>query len=520
MSAATATTPTPTPAPAPPAGREAENPLRAGLRVGGASQPLVFVIFGATGDLAQRKLLPALYNNAMRGLLPAQFAMLGLGRTELDDEEFRSFARDAVAKHSRTQLDDRAWEGFAQLLHYESGSFDDDGSFERLSDRLERIDGGHGTEGNRVFYFSTPPSFFPVILDKMRGTGLNTPPGFARVVIEKPFGRDLASARELAEVAHASFAEEQIFRIDHYLGKESVQNIFVFRFANAIFEPIWNNRFVDHVQLTVAESLGVEHRGSFYEETGVVRDIVQNHLLQLLALVAMEPPARFDADSVRDEKVKALQAVQPMRAEAAVRGQYARGFIAGEPVPGYTEERDVAPDSTTTTFVAAKLEIDNWRWAGTPFYIRTGKRLPKRATEVSVQFTRVPHLPFSYDVTEYLEADSLVLRIQPDEGISLRFGAKVPAPTTRVRMVNMDFLYGSAFLNELPEAYETLLLDVMRGDGTLFARQDSVERAWEICEPLLQQWERGAPDTYSAGTWGPEAADDLIARDGRRWRRP
>jgi hypothetical protein len=335
MSAATATTPTP----APPAGREAENPLRAGLRVGGASQPLVFVIFGATGDLAQRKLLPALYNNAMRGLLPAQFAMLGLGRTELDDEEFRSFARDAVAKHSRTQLDDRAWEGFAQLLHYESGSFDDDGSFERLSDRLERIDGGHGTEGNRVFYFSTPPSFFPVILDKMRGTGLNTPPGFARVVIEKPFGRDLASARELAEVAHASFAEEQIFRIDHYLGKESVQNIFVFRFANAIFEPIWNNRFVDHVQLTVAESLGVEHRGSFYEETGVVRDIVQNHLLQLLALVAMEPPARFDADSVRDEKVKALQAVQPMRAEAAVRGQYARGFIAGEPVPGYTEER-------------------------------------------------------------------------------------------------------------------------------------------------------------------------------------
>src|SRR5919202_373593 len=354
----------------------------------------------------------------------------------------------------------------------------------------------------------------------MGAPGLNQPSGFARVVIEKPFGHDLASARELAQVAHMAFHERQIFRIDHYLGKESVQNIFVFRFANAIWEPVWSNRFVDHVQITVAESLGVEHRGRFYEETGVVRDIVQNHLLQVMALVAMEPPARFDASSVRDEKDKLLRATRPMSAERAVRGQYSSGHIAGQEVPGYGEEPDVPSDSTTATFVAAKMDIDNWRWAGTPFYIRTGKRLPKRVTEVAVQFRQVPHLPFAYDVAEYLEADSLVLRIQPDEGITLRFGAKVPSPTVRVRMVNTDFLYGSAFLNDLPEAYETLLLDVMRGDGTLFARQDSVERAWKICEPLLEQWEVGAPELYEAGGWGPEAAEQLIVRDGRRWRRP
>jgi glucose-6-phosphate 1-dehydrogenase len=480
----------------------------------------VFVIFGATGDLAQRKLLPALYNLAGRGLLPAQFAMIGLGRTELSNEAFRRFAHEAVESHSRTALDERMWDGFAQLLHYEFGSFDDELAFRRLAERLEKIDAAHGTEGNRAYYFSTPPSFFPVILDQMGKAGLNRPPGFVRVIIEKPFGRSLATARELADVAHQSFTEDQIYRIDHYLGKEAVQNIFVFRFANTILEPVWNNRYVDHVQITVAESLGVEHRGSFYEETGVVRDIVQNHLLQVLSLVAMEPPARFGADDVRDEKVKVLRAMRPMDPDAAVRGQYGPGHVAGKPVPGYTDEPEIPRDSSTATYVAARLLVDNWRWAGTPFYMRTGKRLPKRVTEVAVQFTEVPHLPFTRDVAEYLEADSLVLRIQPDEGITLRFGAKVPAPKVRVRMVNMDFMYGSAFLNELPEAYETLLLDVMRGDATLFARQDSVERSWEIVEPVLERWESGAPQVYPSGTWGPDAAEDMMARDGRRWRRP
>jgi glucose-6-phosphate 1-dehydrogenase len=339
-------------------------------------------------------------------------------------------------------------------------------------------------------------------------------------VIEKPFGHDLQSAQELAEIVHKPFRERQIYRIDHYLGKETVQNIFAFRFANAIFEPVWNHRYVDHVQITVAEAIGVEHRAAFYEETGVVRDIVQNHLLQVLALVAMEPPATFDADPVRDEKTKLLRATRPMTFESSVRGQYASGYVAGAAVPGYTDEPEVPKGSTTPSFVAAKLDIDNWRWAGTPFYIRAGKRLAKRVTEVAVQFKRPPHLPFSADAAEHLDANSLVLRIQPDEGISLRFGAKAPTPTLSIRTVNMDFLYGSAFLSDVPEAYETLILDVMRGDGTLFTRQDGVERAWEICDPLLEQWEAGQPQAYAAGSWGPDKADELMARDGRRWRRP
>jgi glucose-6-phosphate 1-dehydrogenase len=382
------------------------------------------------------------------------------------------------------------------------------------------VDREHGTEGNRVYYLSTPSSFFPVIVQGMGAARLNKPPGFARVVIEKPFGHDLGSARELAEIVHRQFREPQIYRIDHYLGKETVQNIFVFRFANAIFEPIWNNQYVDHVQITVAESIGVEHRAAFYEETGVVRDIVQNHLLQVLALVAMEPPAAFEADPVRDEKTKLLRAARPMTFENSVRGQYEAGYVAGEEVPGYTGEPNVPASSVTPTFVAAKLEIDNWRWAGTPFYIRAGKRLAKRVTEVAVQFRRPPHLPFPTDAAEHLESNSLVLRIQPDEGISLRFGAKSPTPTLSIRTVNMDFLYGSSFLADVPDAYETLILDVIRGDGTLFTRQDGVERAWELCDPLLEQWSSGQPQLYQAGSWGPDRAYELIARDGRRWRRP
>jgi glucose-6-phosphate 1-dehydrogenase len=496
------------------------NPLWQGLRHGGASIPTAFVIFGATGDLAQRKLLPAIYNLAVRGLLPNRFAVVGYARTEMSDDEFRNFARAAVETHSRTPIDDHFWPAFASMLRYHCGGFDDDGHFHALAELLEHVDAEQGTEGNRVYYLSTPSSFFPVIVQRMGAARLNRPSGFARIVIEKPFGHDLASAQELAEIVHRAFRERQIYRIDHYLGKETVQNIFAFRFANTIFEPVWNHRYVDHVQITVAEAIGVEHRAAFYEETGVVRDIVQNHLLQVLALVAMEPPAAFDADPVRDEKTKLLRATRPMTFESSVRGQYARGYVAGEEVPGYTEEPGVPADSSTPTFVAAKLEIDNWRWAGTPFYIRAAKRLAKRVTEVAVQFKRPPHLPFAADAAEHLESNSLVLRIQPDEGISLRFGAKAPTPTLSIRTVNMDFLYGSSFLSDVPEAYETLILDIIRGDSTLFTRQDGVERAWEICDPLLEQWERGQPQLYPSGSWGPEKADELMARDGRRWRRP
>ena len=500
--------------------RTLENPLRAGLRVGGATVPAVFVIFGATGDLAQRKLLPAIYNLGRRGLLPARFALVGYARTEMTDDQYRNFCRAAIESHSRTPIDEHYWPAFAAMLRYHAGGFDDDAEFHALGETLERVDAEHGTEGNRVYYLSTPDKFFPVIVQRMGAAKLNRPPGFARVVIEKPFGHDLASSRELAAIVHKSFREQQIYRIDHYLGKETVQNIFAFRFANAIFEPVWNNTYVDHVQITVAEAIGVEHRAAFYEETGVVRDIVQNHLLQVLALVAMEPPSTFEADPVRDEKIKLLRAVAPMSFESAVRGQYTAGFVAGGAADAYTSEPNVPADSTTSTYVAAKLQIQNWRWAGTPFYIRAGKRLAKRVTEIAVQFRRPPHLPFTPYAVEHLEANSLVLRIQPDEGISLRFGAKAPASTLSIRTVNMDFLYGSAFMSEVPEAYETLILDAVRGDGTLFTRQDGVERSWEICDPLLEQWQAGQPQLYPAGSWGPQGADDLLARDGRRWRRP
>ena len=499
--------------------RPAPNPLRAGLRVGGASEPTVFVIYGASGDLSQRKLLPAIYNLAVRGLLPNRFAVIGYARSEMDNDAFREYARTAVEKFSRTPVDDHLWRAFAESLHYQSGSFDEEG-FKVLGDRLEAIDAAHGTGANRVYYLSTPASFFPVIVQAMGATKLNKPGGFARVVIEKPFGHDLESARELADVVHRSFSESQIYRIDHYLGKETVQNIFAFRFANAIFEPVWNNTHVDHVQITVGESIGVEHRAAFYEETGVVRDIVQNHLLQVFALVAMEPPASFDADPIRDEKAKLLRATRPMTLENSVRGQYGDGYVAGEHAVAYLDEPNVLPDSNTPTYIAAKLEVENWRWAGTPFYIRAGKRLAKRVTEVAVQFKRPPHLPFPVDAVEQLESNALVLRIQPDEGISLRFGAKAPTPTLALRTVNMDFLYGSSFLAEVPEAYETLILDAIRGDGTLFTRQDGVERSWELVDPLLERWRKGSPQVYGSGSWGPDLSDELLARDGRRWRRP
>ena len=503
-----------------------ENPLRVGLRLSDVPGPCALVIFGGSGDLAHRKLVPALYNLALRGLLPAGFGVVGIGRSDYGGEEgFRESMRESVAKYSRTQpLDETVWASFAEGLCYVRGAFDEASLYADLGERLGQLDDARGTSGNAVFYLATPPTTFPTIVAGLGASGLSHEDEgqFRRVVIEKPFGRDLGSALELNHQVHEAFEESQVFRIDHYLGKETVQNILVLRFANGIFEPVWNRNFVDHVQITVAESIGVEGRGRFYEEAGALRDIVQNHMLQVLSFVAMEPPASFEAEAVRDERAKVLGAVRPMRTTDVVRGQYAAGFSEGVPVPGYVEEEGVARNSVTETFVAARVSLDNWRWADTPFYLRTGKRLPKRVTEVAIQFKRVPHLPFSYAAAEQLEPNVLVLHIQPDEGISLRFGAKVPSTRTQIRTVNMDFDYGTAFSSPTAEAYETLLLDAMRGDPTNFTRQDAVTESWRVVEPALEAWQRqaGAPHLYAAGTWGPDAADDLLARDGRRWRRP
>jgi glucose-6-phosphate 1-dehydrogenase len=491
--------------------------------------PAAIVIFGATGDLTQRKLVPALYSLATDQLLAPETAIVGVARSDLSDDEFRARMRTAVETHARVPVDDDIWEGFAHRLSYIAAPFDHADGYARLRSHLERLDAELGTRGNRLFYLATAPEFFPVIAEQLGGAGLTDEPDdgerFARLVVEKPFGMDLASARELHARLNAVFRERQVYRIDHYLGKETVQNLLVLRFGNAIFEPLWNRRYIDHVQITVAEDLGVGTRGGYYDQSGALRDIVQNHMMQLLSIVAMEPPARFESREVRDEKVKVLRAVPPFDAETAhrdaVRGQYGPGWIAGERVPGYREEPGVDPNSTTETYVAMRLEVDNWRWAGTPFYLRTGKRLPRRATEVAIQFKPAPHLPFESTAVETLEPNLLLLRIQPDEGASLRFLAKVPGPQIDLRVVSMDFAYGSAFLRSSPEAYERLLLDALLGDSTLFTRWDEVERAWEILDPLIQVWQSDAPDLheYPAGTWGPEEADRLMERDGRQWRR-
>jgi glucose-6-phosphate 1-dehydrogenase len=502
------------------------NPLREGQRLAHVPGPCTMVIFGASGDLSHRKLLPALYNLALRGLLPAAFAMVGVARSDYGgDEGYRAEMKKAVAEFSRTRpLDEAVWDSFAESLHYVSGSFDDPKLYAALGARLNELAEQRGTEQNALFYLATPPTTFPMIVGGLGDAGLANEEGerWRRVVIEKPFGRDLASANALDDEIHSQFEERQVFRIDHYLGKETVQNILVFRFANGIFEPVWNRNFIDHVQITVAEGIGVEGRGRFYEEAGALRDIVQNHMLQVLSFVAMEPPPSFGAESVRDERAKVLRSLRPLGASDVVRGQYTVGFVDGSRVPAYIEEDGVAPDSEVETFVAARVSIDNWRWAGTPFYLRTGKRLPKRVSEVAIQFKRVPHLPFSYAAAEQLEPNVLVLRIQPDEGIALRFGAKVPAARTHIRNVNMDFQYDTAFASAPAEAYETLLLDAMRGDATNFTRTDAVVESWRAVEPVLDAWhhEGGAPHLYASGSWGPEAADELLAREGRRWRRP
>ncbi len=500
-----------------------ENPLVEGLDSQRRSPPLVLIIFGASGDLTARKILPALARLATRRALSPALAVVGVARTQMSDDDFRKLAADSVPDGGP------AWDQVVGRCRYVSGGYTDPATFEALEGVLSELDDSVGTAGNRIYYLATVPGIFADIAVALGQAGLSQPRregAYVRLVIEKPFGRDLSSARQLDAAIHEAFDEDQVYRIDHYLGKETVQNVLALRFANAIFEPIWNRMYVDHVQVTVAESLGVGHRGSFYETAGALRDIVQNHVMQVLALTLMEPPASVNAEGIRDEKVKALRAVEVLSPDAAatdvVRAQYGPGWVSGEEVSGYCSEEDVAQDSTTETYVAMRLKVDNWRWAGVPFYVRTGKRLPRRVTEVAMQFQEVPHLPFAGRQARQLGPNALVLRIQPDEGITLRFGAKVPGAAFDVRSVAMDFSYGAAFLEEAPEAYERLLLDAMVGDPTLFIRNDEVDQAWRIVEPVLDSWAGGQPPVaqYEAGSWGPREADRLIERDGRQWRTP
>ena len=502
------------------------NPLRLGLEGERVPEPCVVVIFGASGDLARRKLLPALYALALEHRLPVGLAVLGVARRPMSDEAFRREMREAVAAHGRTGTPEGAeWDAFAEGLAYHALDYHDPHAYAGLAARLAQIAAGRGSPGNALYYLATPPSVFPTVVTRLGETGLARPArGWRRIVIEKPIGHDLGSARALNAVIAGSFDEGQVYRIDHYLGKETVQNILVFRFANGIFEPLWNRNHVDHVQITVAESLGVEGRGAYYEEAGALRDMVQSHLLQLLCVVAMEPPATFAADHVRDEKTKVLRALRPIRPDeverVAVRGQYGPGAIMGKPVPGCREEPGVSPTSTTETYAALRLGLDNWRWAGVPFYLRSGKRLTRRVTEVAIEFRRPPQLLFGPHVDRLLP-NSLVLRIQPDEGIALRFAAKLPVQEFELRPVTMDFRYGTSFGMAPPEAYERLLLDAMRGDPTLFARADWVEAAWEVLAPIQAAWAAGPAKlaTYEAGSAGPRAADELLEREGRAWRR-
>ena len=498
---------------------EAENPLLEGLRLRRRPDPCALVIFGASGDLTTRKLFPAIYSLAVRRLLPERFAIVGIARTEESDEDFRQRMREAVEEHSRDELREDVWQELAAGMRYVTSEFEDPGGWERLTRALNALDAERGTNGNRVYYLAVPPGAIANLADEL-GKRRETE-GWTRLVVEKPFGRDRASATDLNERIHCHFSEREIFRIDHYLGKETVQNMLALRFANGIFEPIWNRQFVDHVQITVAESIGIEDRAEFYEQAGAIRDIFQNHLLQLLALTAMEPPIDFTADSVRNEKVKVLRSMQTPGPSTVVRGQYGRGFVEGEEVAGYREEPRVAPDSMTETFVAAELYVDNWRWADTPFYVRVGKRLPRRETTIAIHFKRAPHPPFEELAAEGLRPNVLIVQVQPDEGVSLAIGAKVPGQGMTIRTVHMDFLYGGAFRTGLPEAYERLILDTLLGDATLFTRADEVDEQWALVDAIVAAWQRDRPGfpNYDAGTWGPPSAEELLARAGRAWRR-
>jgi glucose-6-phosphate 1-dehydrogenase len=506
-----------------------ENPLREGIRLEKTAEPCTVVIFGASGDLTKRKLVPALYRLVQQRLLPAEFGIIGFARSPMSNEEFRDKMKDAVVTYGEAKsVDESVWQSFAQGIYYVSGNINEPDAYQQLSETLELIDRERGTAGNRVFYLSTSPSLYAEAVEQLGAANLAHPKegSWVRVIIEKPFGHDLDSAKQLNIDVAKVFQEEQVYRIDHYLGKETVQNLLVFRFANGIFEPIWNRQYIDHVQITNAEAIGVEGRGGYYDTSGVLRDMIQNHVFQVLSLVAMEPPVNLSANAVRDEKIKAMHAVRAFPAdridEFAVRGQYGPGSVAGKEVPGYRTEKDVNSESNTDTYAAVKLFFDNWRWADVPFYLRSAKRMPKRVTEIAIQFRQAPLQLFGNIPDQQFEPNVLIVRIQPDEGITLRIGAKIPGQVTRIRWVNMDFRYGASFGVTSPEAYERLLLDCILGDSTLYARRDMTERGWEIVQPVLDHWLSVKADfpNYESGTWGPKAADELLEKDGRRWRRP
>ncbi|WP_067465395.1 glucose-6-phosphate dehydrogenase [Actinomadura macra] len=502
------------------------NPLRdpRDKRLPRVAGPCVLVLFGVTGDLARKKLLPAIYDLSNRGLLPPGFSLVGFARRDWENEDFRQIAYEAVKAHARTPFREDVWTHLSEGMHFVPGEFSDPGAFDTLAMAVKELDDNRGTGGNYAFYLSIPPKFFPQVVEQLQRSGLaeRKERAWRRVVIEKPFGHNLASAKELNDTVHRVFPEESIFRIDHYLGKETVQNILALRFANTMYEPIWNRSFVDHVQITMAEDIGIGGRAGYYDGIGAARDVIQNHLLQLLALTAMEEPTSFSAEAVRAEKAKILSSVRVPGdlAQSTARGQYAAGWQGGVSVQGYLEEEGIPADSRTETYAAVKLEIDNRRWAGVPFYLRTGKRLSRRVTEVAMVFQRAPHLPFSHTDTEELGQNVLVMRVQPDEGITVRFGSKVPGTSMEIRDVNMDFAYGESFTESSPEAYERLLLDVLIGDPPLFPRQEEVELSWKILDPIEEYWaERGSLDQYRSGGYGPDSADELMARDGRSWRR-
>ena len=503
------------------------NPLRdpRDRRIPRVAEPSVLVMFGVTGDLARKKLLPAIYDLANRGLLPPGFSLVGFARRDWVDHDFARLTYDAVRQYARTKFREEVWQQVCDGVRFVSGDFANDGAFDRLAETVSALDAERGTAGNRAFYLSIPPNQFPLVVRQLERSGLSggpATPGWRRVVIEKPFGHDLTSARDLNDLLASVFPPHSVFRIDHYLGKETVQNLLALRFANTLFEPIWNRRYVNHVQITVAETEGVGDRWPYYDEYGALRDMVQNHLLQLLALTAMEEPVSFAFDALRAEKQKALSAVQipDDLAAGTARGQYAAGWQGGIPVPGFLSEDGIAPDSATETYAAIRLGVDTRRWAGVPFYLRTGKRLATRMTEIAVIFQRAPHLPFNATDARELGQNALVIRVQPDEGITMRFGSKVPGSAMEVRDVNMDFAYGESFTESSPEAYERLLLDVLVGDPPLFPGHDEVELSWKILDPIEEFWAaHGRPEPYLAGTAGPASADAMMARDGRTWRR-
>ncbi|MFC6285129.1 glucose-6-phosphate dehydrogenase [Nocardioides sp. GCM10027113] len=508
------------------------NPLRdpQDRRLPRIAGPCGLVLFGVTGDLSRKKVMPAIYDLANRGLLPPGFSLVGFARRDWANQDFEQIVRDAVKEHSRTEFREEVWRQLSEGFRFVPGEFDDDKAFDQLRRTIEELDEERGTGGNHAFYLAIPPGFFGDVVGQLKEHGLATERdgSWRRVVVEKPFGHDLESARELNEVLGQVFPSGSIFRIDHYLGKETVQNILAMRFANTLFEPIWNSNYVDHVQITMAEDIGIGGRAGYYDGIGAARDVIQNHLLQLMALVAMEEPTSFDAEGLRFEKQKVLASVRlPNRLDlTTARGQYAAGWAGGEKVGGFLDEEGIPASSTTETYAAVTLHIDSRRWAGVPFYLRTGKRLGRRVTEVAIVFKRAPHLPFAASSTEELTQNALVIRVQPDEGMTMRFGSKVPGTSMEIRDVNMDFAYGGSFTEASPEAYERLILDVLLGDPPLFPRHEEVELSWKILDPILDHWARqdssrkGKPEPYPSGSWGPASADKMLARDGRVWRRP